>query len=105
MNTNPKHAQDEEGLSQEPEVDPGASGQPMVHQDPFRRVLFGQASDPLFPPHPEPEEVSEPVLSDLALKDVPQAEAEGDRSGIPLLRWLLLAALVIVALGILFFRR
>jgi len=105
MTTNPMHAQEKEWMARERETFPGSSAQPMVPQDSYRRVLFGQASDPLFPPHPEPAEVPESVLSELALRDTAPAEVEGDRPGTPLLRWLLLAGIAVIALGLLSYLR
>lgn len=49
-----------------PDPAPDLSG---LHQDSFRRVILGQASDPLFPPHPGPPVVSEAELAEVALAD------------------------------------
>jgi hypothetical protein len=83
----------------------GTPSEPLVHQDSYRRVMFGQAVDPVFPPHPSPPEVPEADLDQQALMDTPLPEPEDDRPTSTLWRWFLLAAIALAALGILFLRR
>lgn len=105
MATDPKHLQREGGQGSNGASHPETSEQALVQQDTYRKVLFGQAADPLFPPHPEPPEVPDARLIQQALSDVPQPEPTTDRPGTPILHWLLLVAIAIAALGLLFYCR
>ncbi|HNX30503.1 MAG TPA: hypothetical protein PKM35_02775 [Holophaga sp.] len=105
MDRNPKRTRNEHEDLLPIDQKPEESEVPMVQQDSYRRVLFGQASDPLFPPHPAPPEVPEEELSKQAM-----ADAEGSRqraAGLvsPVLRWLLLISVAAITLGIVFWRR
>ncbi len=87
------------------ETNPEELDVPMVEQDGYRRVLFGQACDPIFPPHPEPAEVSDAELNRQAMEDVPPPEMLADRPSSSVLRWLLLVTIASIALGILLWLR
>lgn len=50
-------------------VDPEDLEQTILHQDSYRKVLLGEVSDPLFPPHPGAPESSEEDLTRAALDD------------------------------------
>jgi len=86
------------GLHLRIEPDP----QPLVPQDTTRRVLFGQASDPLYPPHPGEAEIPESDLTRCALEDRPRPAARPRIS--PMLRGLALVGIATVALALLFLR-
>lgn len=75
-----------------------------LHQDTFRKVYLGQASDPLFPPHPAPPEAEEEALTRAALED-PAGLEDLAPIGRPS-PWRLVAVLVImiIALGVVFLR-
>ena len=105
MDRNPKRTRNEHEDLLPIDQKPEESEVPMVQQDSYRRVLFGQASDPLFPPHPAPPEVPEEELSKQAM-----ADSEGYRqraAGLvsPVLRGLLLIAIAAITLGIVFWHR
>lgn len=69
-----------------------------LHQDSFRRVILGQASDPLFPPHPGPPVVSESELAEVAMGDHQLPRRHRRQGFSPLWRTL---ALIAFACGIL----
>ena len=41
----------------------------ILHQDGYRKVMFGEVADPLFPPHPGAPEASEDDLTRAAMED------------------------------------
>jgi hypothetical protein len=85
-------------MGEAPEVDPTEH---TLHQDTFRKVYLGQVSDPLFPPHPEPQETPEDELTRLALED-PQGFEPAPQGGPTLWRLITLVAFAVIALGIVF---
>lgn len=70
-------------------------------QDTFRKVYFGQLSDPLVPPHPAPPEAPEDELTRLALED-PQPTEPPPSPSPTLWRLITLLAFAVLALGIVF---
>ncbi len=92
----PTHGMEDQDPCEDSEAFPG--------QDPYRKVLLGQASDPLFPAHPDPPEVSEGDLQRQALADVPSTEATS-KPPRAMLRWLLLVGIAILGLGLLLYPR
>lgn len=73
---------------------------PEMPQDGFRRVILGQASDPLFPPHPGPPEVPEEELTQEALADTYHARRRRKWGFSPLWPVLALAALALIVLSL-----
>lgn len=86
---------------------PGTDGDDPIlppSPDTFRRVVFGQLSDPLVRPHPEPPEAAEDELTRAALSD-PEASLAPTPSEEPTAwRWVILLAGAATALYILFGR-
>ena len=76
--------------------------QAILHQDTYRKVILGEVSDPLFPPHPGAPESSEDELTRAAMED-PAALAGEDGHAEPTV-WRLIALLVfaVVALTVVF---
>ncbi len=88
-----------------PEPEPELPDQATRHQDGFRKVVLGQASDPIFPAPSFPPQVSEEELTTQAMEDR-GARMRNRRRPIPLLwRWLLLVILAVIALAIVFVRK
>lgn len=83
--------------------EPELPDQATLHQDTYRKVLLGQASDPIFPPHPAPPEVSEEELAAQALSDPGACDRDAGRPVPPLWRWLFLVALALASVGIVLF--
>ena len=85
---------------------PPAPGEPetpdraTLHQNTYRKVLLGQVSDPLFPPHPGPPEVPEAEMVRQALADPGGRSRDAFRPVPGFWRWMGLAALAALALGI-----
>jgi hypothetical protein len=94
-----------ERASQGPEETQGETpDQATLHQDPYRKVLLGQVSDPIFPPHPAPPEAPEDELERQAIED-PDADARDASKPIPVFwRVLLLVIVALAALAIVFWR-
>lgn len=105
MDRNPKHTRNEHEDLLPIDQKPEESEVPMVQQDSYRRVLFGQASDPLFPPHPAPPEVPEEELRKQAMADSEGSRQRATSLVSPVLRWLLLIAIAAITLGIVFWHR
>jgi hypothetical protein len=95
MPDEPKQVPDLEGAP-----DPVLGGS----QDSFRRVYFGQLSEPLVRPHPEPPEAEEDELTRAALGD-PEAGLEHGHDEPTAWRLVLIALVAAVALAIVFGRR
>jgi hypothetical protein len=93
---------DEPRNSQEPDPEPD----PVIgdHQDSFRRVYFGQVSEPLVRPHPAPPEAEEDDLTRAALGD-PEAGRERAHDEPTAWRMVAIALLAAAALAIVFGRR
>ncbi len=68
MEPNKSHEnEDLQGELQAPvETDPE---QAILHQDTYRKVMFGEVADPLYPPHPGPPEAEEDELTRAAMSD------------------------------------
>lgn len=74
-------------------------------QDPFRRLVFGQLSDPLVPPHPEAPEALEDELTRAALSDPAAFEEPVPAEEATAWRWVVLLAGSAMALYLVFGRR
>jgi hypothetical protein len=68
-----------------------------VSQDTFRKVYFGQASDPLYPRHPGPQESPDEELERAALEDPAAEQLRAHEPSKPTL-WRLIV-LFLVAIG------
>jgi hypothetical protein len=76
-----------------------------VHQDTFRKVYFGQLSDPIYPA-PEPgEETPEDDLTRAALSDPDALKGETFDPRPTSWRWVFLLLLAVAALGTVFWKR
>jgi hypothetical protein len=53
----------------ERQADPTDPEQAILHQDCYRKVMFGEVADPLFPPHPGTPVSSEDELTRAAMED------------------------------------
>lgn len=74
-------------------------------QDPFRRMVFGQLSDPLVRPHPEAPEAPEDELTRAALSDPAALSHPEPAEEATAWRWVVLLAGSAVALYLVFGRR
>lgn len=84
---------------------PGQPELANLHQDAYRRVILGQASDPIFPPHPGPPEFSDEELTTAALAD-PFHPRRRRRWGFsPLWPLIGLVALALITLSLVLWRR
>lgn len=87
------------------EPEPELPDQATRHQDGFRKVVLGQASDPIFPAPSIPPEVSEEELTLQAMEDR-GTRRRNRRRPIPLIwRWLFLVILAVIALTLVLARR
>lgn len=96
----------ESGGTPEPEQDPATGpleGPPV--QDTFRRVYFGQLSDPLIPEPRVPVETPEDELTRAALADPDALKGEVVDGGPTPWRWVFLLLLAVAALAIIFWKR
>lgn len=71
----------------------------------FRRVYFGQLSEPLVPDHPEPPEAEEDELTRAALTDPDASELSRPHTEPTPWRWVVLVLLAAGSLWVLFARR
>lgn len=78
--------------------------QAILHQDSYRKVVLGEVSDPLFPPHPGPPESSEDELLHAAMEDPAATQLELSHPHPTLWRLVVLISLAVVALMIVFWR-
>lgn len=74
-------------------------------QDGFRRVLLGQAADPLYPPHPGPPEVPEEELAQAALADTFHPRRRRKWGFSPLWRVIGLVSAALIVLGWVLWRK
>jgi hypothetical protein len=82
-----------------PEPEAELPDQATRHQDSYRKVILGQAADPIFPSTSQPLNVSEEEFMLQALED--KGPRMRNRHHVPpLWRWLFLVILVSVALSI-----
>jgi hypothetical protein len=79
----------------EMDIDPA-----LGRQDGFRKVYLGQASDPLFPPHPGEPEAPEDELTRAALEDPGPEPVNEPRP--TFWRFIILMLLAVLALGLIF---
>ncbi len=106
MPNDPELPEPESQGSAESAPEEGVEGNLEVHpKDSFHRIIFGQVEEPLFPaPHP-PVETPEDELTRAAMSD-PAAHTLHVRETPPTFwRFLVLTAVVVVALGIVFWKR
>lgn len=78
-----------------PNLDPA-----IVPQNAFRKVVFGQAVDPLYPPHPGEPEAPEDELTRAALEDPGPEPVDEPRP--TFWRFIILMLLAVLALGLIF---
>lgn len=76
-----------------------------LHQDPFRRMTFGQAADPLVTPHPAPPEATEDELTLAALSDPEAERVHHVDSGPTVWRFVFLLMVSALALAVVFWKR
>lgn len=74
-------------------------------QDGFRKVCMGEIADPIFPPHPEPEETPEDELTQAALADPGHAYPEQVQQAPTAWRTVMLLLLGAGALAFVFWKR
>lgn len=72
--------------------------------DGFKKVMFGQLSEPMVRAHPEPPEAEEDELTRAALAD-PDAGLDRQGTEPTAWRWVMILLVAAVALGIVFGRR
>lgn len=77
--------------------------QAILHQDTYRKVMLGEVSDPLFPPHPGAPEAPEDELTQAALDD-PGTEPPVSQGQPTVWRIVALLAFAVIALSIVFWR-
>ncbi|MFN8011420.1 MAG: hypothetical protein U0P81_08440 [Holophagaceae bacterium] len=85
----------------------GPTGEPegLVIQDTFRKVYFGQISDPLIPEPRVPVETPEDELTRAALTDPDALKGEIVEGAPTPWRWVFLLLLAVAALAIIFWKR
>ena len=98
---NPKSPANASPGTPEPETE--LPDQATRHQDSYRRVILGQAADPIFPSTSQPPNISEEEFMLQALGD-PGPRMRNRHHVPPLWRWLFLVILVSIVLGIVFAR-
>lgn len=86
-----------------PEVPEQETDPATIQQTSLPKVIFGQVSDPLYPPHPGQPESSDEELLRAAMED-PAVDAPGDSRPTPW-RIVILITVAIVALGMVFLWR
>lgn len=78
--------------------------QAILHQDTYRKVMFGEVSDPLFPAHPGAPEASGDELTRAALEDPAASEVQLPHPHPTVWRLVALLVFALGALGIVFWR-
>lgn len=76
--------------------------QVILHQDGYRKVMFGEVSDPLFPPHPGAPESTEDELTQAAIEDPAAGQVQEAHPQPTLWRLVVLMVLAVVALTVVF---
>lgn len=76
-----------------------------VVQDTFRKVYFGQISDPLIPEPRVPVDTPDDELTRAALADPDALKGEVVEGGPTAWRWVFLLLLAVAALAIIFWKR
>lgn len=95
----------ETGPVEEPETQPGEPEILEVHpRDSFHRIIFGQVEEPLFPAPRTPSETPEDDLTRAALDDPAGHTLDVHDTGPTLWRFVVLIAVVVVALAIVFWK-
>jgi len=84
--------------AQDAPVDPE---QAILHQDTYRKVLFGEVADPLFPPHPGAPESSEDELTRAAMED-PAGRVQASHAEPTFWRFITLLVFAVAALAVVF---
>ena len=85
----------------EANVDPE---QAILHQDTYRKVMFGEVADPLFPPHPGDPEATNDELTRAALEDPAALEVEQGDPRPTLWRLVTILVFAMGALAVVFWR-
>jgi hypothetical protein len=91
-----------QGENTEPRSEAETPDQATLHQDTYRKVMFGQAADPIFPPHPAPPEASEDELTQEAMNDPGIEDRDASKPVPTLWRALLLIIVASIALSFVF---
>jgi hypothetical protein len=76
--------------------------QAILHQDGYRKVMFGEVSDPLIPPHPGAPEATEDDLTRAAMEDPAALRLDLPDPHPTLWRLVALIAFAVTALAIVF---
>jgi len=76
--------------------------QTILHQDGYRKVMFGEVADPLFPPHPGAPESTEDELANAALEDPAASQLQVPHPHPTLWRLVILISIAVGALTIVF---
>ena len=76
--------------------------EPLGPQDSYRRIMFGQLSDPLLPAPYPPTQTPEEELTRAALEDPDALQGENIDPGPTTWRWVFLLLLAVGALAIVF---
>ncbi len=76
--------------------------QTILHQDSYRKVLFGEVADPLFPPHPGVPESSEDELTRAAIEDPAAATVHTAHLEPTFWRFVAILVFAVVALAVVF---
>lgn len=76
----------------------------VLHQDTYRKVMFGEVSDPLFPPHPAPAEATEDDLTRAAMEDPAACEVEAPHANPTFWRVVVVLVVAIAALTLVFWK-
>ena len=76
--------------------------QAILHQDTYRKVMFGEVADPLFPPHPAPPESSEDELTRAAMEDPEASRMHVAHSEPTFWRFITVLVFAVVALAVVF---
>ncbi len=76
--------------------------QAILHQDGYRKVMFGEVADPLFPPHPGAPESSEDELTRAAMEDPAASTMHGARPEPTFWRFITVLVFAVLALAVVF---
>lgn len=76
--------------------------QTILHQDGYRKVLFGEVADPLFPPHPGAPESSDEELTRAAIEDPAASTAHTASIEPTFWRFVTVLVFAVVALAVVF---
>jgi hypothetical protein len=83
-------------------IDPADPEQAILHQDTYRKVIFGEVADPLFPLHPGAPESTEDELTRAALEDPAVSALNVPNSEPTFWRFVALLVFAVAALAVVF---